>query len=144
MLKKEKRLLVNGVITKAVIIDYDYSLRSSSSYVYNFCIKNKKVYGKLTMKNEIHGWFIYGDIITIVYDPKNPKINEPIFQLYKKKQSVLNNYEHEFPKNFKTHPELYKGRQQGLDSYNWVVIKEKYPIKREDFPCLPPEYYGEF
>jgi hypothetical protein len=144
-LKNKNNTKKIGIETKAVIISYNSRIKGASSYNYIFCLNDFPYNGTLTVRVDEHGWFVYGDVITILYNPNNPKKNYPAIMLYKKDVTKLEKYKNEIPINFKNIPELYKFRHRGLiERYNWVDIREKYPISKEAFPCLPQEYYGEF
>jgi hypothetical protein len=138
-----KVIMRAGIEVKAVVISYEYRFRVKSIYNYAFCFENMAYYGSFG-ENIEYGDFLYGDSITIKFNPKNPKKNYPIIIHCKRNTTIMNKYYREFPKNKMR--DIYKlGMWKGW-TYDDRLDKfiKTYPVLKEAFPCLPPQYYGEF
>jgi hypothetical protein len=134
----------NGTEVEAVIVSFDYKPRTMPSFKYFYCVADILYSGSIGFYPSKIGEFQYGDIITVYYNPQNPKKNYPAIRLFKNNHMKFKIYENEIPLKIKR--DIYqRGMWKGW-TYDDRLDKfiKKYPFSKEAFPCLPPEYYGEF
>jgi hypothetical protein len=139
-----KHIMKAGDETRAVIVSYEFFVKVKSKNNYMFCVGNNFYQGHFGDDVVKYGDFIFGDEITIKFNPKKPTKNYPIIIHNIKKSEIIQKYNHELPKNKKR--DIYKlGMWKGWSNKAQLdKFIKTYPISKEAFPCLPPEYYGEF
>lgn len=132
--KNLKALREDGIIIQAVIIHLGSG--RYSSYAYAFCVQNT-LYNKNSISVDLkYKSFIYGDKITIKYLPSNPKINKPMYLLYKKDPEIRKKYEKEFLKKLNKDDPVNEYWNGWNDVLNY---QHRFPLHSE-YPCLPPWY----